>query len=237
MDRGDPMRVARLATIFNDVCAGTTQITTKNASLFLESICDNADAVSCMGHLLSSQNGLAALQLCLQLDASSAFLNTGPTAVFVYLANAESKLSMVQGGASLGALITKIISPPTFWQAIVDVFRNRLLSADGEGAFAWILEQIVSSRHIDIPEYDRLSSQSLAQDFDVQERLTKSASSQARKSCIKIKQLFSEPVSGGDSGGRHDNDHPDFRQISILPTADELACSTPPIPPSRRIPR
>jgi hypothetical protein len=35
-------------------------------------------------------------------------------------------------------------------------------------------------------------------------------------------------------GGRHDNDLPDYRLISILPTTDELACDRAPYLPQRR---
>ncbi|CAM9987829.1 unnamed protein product, partial [Discosporangium mesarthrocarpum] len=35
-------------------------------------------------------------------------------------------------------------------------------------------------------------------------------------------------------GGRHDNDHADFRSIRILPSHEELTCSTQPFLPTPR---
>jgi multidrug efflux pump subunit AcrA (membrane-fusion protein) len=38
------------------------------------------------------------------------------------------------------------------------------------------------------------------------------------------------PAEGGLPGGRHDNDHPDFRFISIIPTVAEIQCNDPYLP-------
>src|SRR5258708_15822977 len=45
----------------------------------------------------------------------------------------------------------------------------------------------------------------------------------------KIKHLRATPDAGDDeAGGRHDNDHVDYRKIAILPTPDELGSVQPP---------
>ncbi|CAG7555759.1 unnamed protein product [Fusarium equiseti] len=62
----------------------------------------------------------------------------------------------------------------------------------------------------------------------------KSDSPEVRKIGYTIKKLikiFSQPGTATNcvtAGGRHDNDHVNFRQISIYPTRDELSSTDPP---------
>lgn len=74
----------------------------------------------------------------------------------------------------------------------------------------------------------------LAQEPYLLSRLVESESNQLRSFGQRIKHVLSNlshvPISTVENcaGGRHDNDFMDFRQISILPTADELKSEEPP---------
>ena len=97
------------------------------------------------------------------------------------------------------------------------------LTRDGELSFAFVLHDLVSN------PASSSSYRPVAQDPSVMNKLRGSAHQDIRTYAYKITQVletFEAPALPATivsrPGGRHDNDFADFRQIAIMPTADEI---------------
>jgi hypothetical protein len=117
-----------------------------------------------------------------------------------------------------------MVQPPaTFWDAFLCAFQVNQLEPDAQESFAWLLLQLVL-----LPINEAGPYNGLAKDPSIINSLLESRHSGVRSIAAKIKHVVNHSESTPRSellngpGGRHDNDHIDFRQISILPTADEL---------------
>jgi hypothetical protein len=151
-----------------------------------------------------------------------AFLNDSATSLLQYLQ--APALKDICGGDFLHQMILHIVEPPIFWGAFVQAFRDCVLDLPAQLCFGWLLLELIS-----LPNEKATRYYQLAQDTTIQSRLLDSPQVETRTIGQRIKHVLSSLNSqttfdGPDGpGGRHDNDDADFRQISILPTADELA--------------
>ena len=215
-------RAARLDKFFKDVIWGKQPLkNAQNGDLFLEALCNQSDPAACIETLLSSTRGLLAIQESIRFNLLPPFLNGGATSLLQYIQ--APALRSICGGDFLQEIVLTIVRPPIFWNAFVGCFRSRMLSTKSQQCFAWLLLELIS-----LPlEASSLYSE-LAQDSSVHELLTSSSEFEIRTLGQKTKHAVSslspttKTSEGPRPGGRHDNDHEDFRQISILPTADEL---------------
>jgi hypothetical protein len=97
------------------------------------------------------------------------------------------------------------------------------LDLPAQQCFGWLLLELIS-----LPNEKAARYYGLAQDTTIQSRLLNSSQVETRNIGQRIKHtllVVDSPATFdgyGGAGGRHDNDNADFRQISILPTADEL---------------
>src|SRR5258708_1629395 len=222
----DSKRLARLFKVFDNVCSGSDRITKQNARLFLEAIYTQSDAVNCVERLCArDQTGLRALQAALFSETSTDFFNDPFSKLCTFLSTPT--LSNIHDGQYLGRVIKHVLCPTVFWNAILDAFKQGTLNLDGEVAFGWLLVQVLTAPP---PELDNCADyHAAADDSSVVNRLLKSISPIARSHGSKIVHLRKTPGAGDDeAGGRHDNDHADFRKIAILPTPDELGSLQPP---------
>ena len=117
-----------------------------------------------------------------------------------------------------------MIQPPaTFWGAFLRAFQANQLEPDAQESFAWLLLQLVL-----LPIHKARPYEKLAKNQSIINSLLDSPRSGVRSIAAKIQHIVNHSGSTPRSellngpGGRHDNDHIDFRQICILPTADEL---------------
>lgn len=215
-------RSTKLDKFFRSVIWGKQPLkSTQNGDLFLEALCNQPDPPACVEMLLSSTYGLSAIQESIRFNLLPPFLNGGATSLLRYIQ--APALRATCGGDFLREIILNIVRPPIFWNALVCCFRSRSLSLQSQQCFAWLLLELIS-----LPlEISGLYSE-LAQDPSIHELLTSSSEFEIRTIGQKIKHAASslspttKASDGPRPGGRHDNDHEDFRQISILPTADEL---------------
>lgn len=222
------VRSNRLWTYFNQILQGKRAV--KNAEegkRFLEAICDQRDPSSCIEKLIASPEGLNSLQRSLRYDVSTSFLN-GSSAGFVnYLM--DDALKQLCCGQFLQRILALIVEPPTFWNALFQAHKKRVLTEDAVQAFAWLLLELLLSTGHGLPDV-RDVAQSVTQDRS----LLDSPSFEIRTIGQKIKHVLATtssdvPLDSNYSpGGRHDNDFVDFRQIAILPTADEFSSSEKP---------
>jgi hypothetical protein len=215
-------RAAKLSKLFHSIVAGTEPLTAQRNPLFLESISSSPDPAGYVHAIISSATGLQVLQKSLTLDTSITFLNK--SAARLLHAFTAPDIAAIDGGSYVQSLVECMMQPPaTFWDAFLRAFQANQLEPDAQESFAWLLLQLVLLPINEDRPYDKL-----AKNPSIINSLLDSPRSGVRSIATKIKHVVnhsestprSELLSG--PGGRHDNDHLDFRQISILPTADEL---------------
>lgn len=157
----------------------------------------------------------------MRFDAAPSFQN-GPAKNLIRYLQCPS-LKIILGGDYLHQIILHIVEPPIFWNAFSSSFRNGSLNADAQQCFGWLLHELIC-----LPPEQTVAYRNLAQDISIQRPLLDSSSYELRTLGHRIKHVLStfNLPSGEDRdfgpGGRHDNDFVDFREIAILPTADEI---------------
>lgn len=222
----DDARAGKLAKFFDLTLSGKQPLqTSQNGNLFIEAVCAQPDHATCINKLVTSPKGLSSLQACMRFNTSTTFFNGSATLLFKYIQ--VPTLKSISGGDLLSQVVLHIVEPPIFWKPFLQAYKDDGLTDDAQHSFGWLLLELIS-----LPGDKALAYYSTAQDPLIQTRLLNSAQFAIRTVGQKIKHVLSSlisPCANEDGpGGRHDNDFPDFRQISILPTADELASEEPP---------
>jgi hypothetical protein len=219
-------RVSKLNKLFGAILHGQQTVTIQNASRFLEAICAQSDPADCISRLIVSNVGLASVQAAMRSNLSTAFLNGAATALLKYIQAPE--LTIIGRGDFLGQLVLKIVEPPIFWSPFTQAFRTKELQEDAQLCFAWLLLQLIS-----LPGEPANKYRKLAEDPTLLNMLLTSSQLDTRTFGSKIKHIIAAcgPGAAVDSefgpGGRHDNDFVNFREITILPTADEIVSIEP----------
>lgn len=210
-------KAGKYKKLFNDVIKGNLTLGRSNGNLFIEAICAELDPVAAAQKLRDSTHGLSSLQECLRFDLSDKFLSGHASRLIKYISN--NKLVDVESGVLLQAVLQAIVEPPLFWEAFQKAFRNKKLQEDAEFAFCLLLLRLLS---FNSKSYLKLAT-------DIIDPMLNHTRSDVRDVAYQIKHIINVSSTGetytpGEyaPGGRHDNDFADFRQISILPTAEEL---------------
>jgi hypothetical protein len=220
-------RSAKLRSFFKKIVAGDESLVNlQHSGLFVQAICDQQEPVRCIESLISSPKGLSALQCALHSDVSPAAFNTCAIPIIRYLQAPELKI--ICAGEFLQRVILCIVDPPIFWNAFVSAHKAGRLDEEGMRCFSWLLLQLVS-----LPADKASPYRELAKDSTVQSPLLESLIQEVRVMGQRIKHILETTATPGQfgmngPGGRHDNDFEDIRNISILPTPDELASTEPP---------
>ncbi|RGP72651.1 hypothetical protein FLONG3_6659 [Fusarium longipes] len=229
-DSSSGSRAAKLTRSFWAVVKGDQQITNAHsAKLFLQAckaFSDKHTSVKCVEVIISNPSGIAALERAIRADLSHDFINS-VTLPFIHTLSDDGVIALNNGGF-LRQLLLAILEPCTLWSALMDLYSNGRLGSAGLEAFAWLCLQIVS----DQTSFDahKLAVEQMME----RQSLLNSESPQVRKIAYridKIIKIFSQPGPTTNSitpSGRHDNDHVNFRHISIYPTSDELTSTAPP---------
>jgi len=218
----DDIRSSRLLKFFTDVLFDRRSLSlSKDGKLFIESICAQTDPAACCHKLLSSPKGLEAVQSCVRFDTSLTFLNGHAVLLLQYLQ--APSLKAIESGKVLARILLNMVDPPFFWDAYAKAFRSHLLNPSAFRSFTWLLLELVN-----LPDDASGPYLILAKSSDILDSILKSSDGETRNMGQKIKHAlsfgFQDLYVDADikPGGRHDNDHEDHRQISIMPTADEL---------------
>ena len=210
-----------LTTLFRAIISGEQPLTPQNNPLFLEAVYTSPDPAGCVDSIIKSPKGLSSIQSSLRMDMSTSFLND--TAAKVVQTIAAPEVSSIAGGAYVQQVVMAIVDPPIFWDPLLRAFQAGQLGPSAQKAFAWLLLQLVTLPLDKAGEYV-----TLAQDPSIIDVLAASPDTAIRAITSKISYCVKNLGTGSQSdlqngpGGRHDNDHADFREISILPTAAEL---------------
>ena len=218
----DEQRLTKLSGFFNKVVHGQRALSTpRDGKLFLEALCSQPDPATCAHKLVTSPYGLSSLQTSVRSDTSVSFLNNEAVHLLQYLQ--DSALKQIDSGLVLVKLLLPLVDPPFFWEAFTNAFVAGLLVPEASQAFAWLLLELVTQ-----PDKDSEPYKFLAASTSILDSLLDSPDGLTRNLGQKIKHVL--PLDASDlhldaeakPGGRHDNDHLDHREISIMPTADEL---------------
>lgn len=211
-------RVAGLKRLFSSVVHGNRDLkSAADGSRFLEALCAQEDASKCVEVLVTAPAGLSSIARAFRFSNSSTFINGAAAAVLQYLS--DPLLKQLYGGQFLQRIVETIVDPPSFWNTIVESHNARILNLEASYAFAWLLLEIITFRSDEV-----LGAREIAEKVTEDESLTNSECLEVRNLGQKIKHVLGS-TSDGDvdgPGGRHDNDHADFRKIKILPTPDEF---------------
>jgi hypothetical protein len=218
----DDVRVTRLSAFFNQVLHGQRNLSTaRDGKLFIEALCVQPDPANCAHKLLTSPSGLSVLQASVRFDTSVTFLNEHAVPLLRYLQ--APSLKAISSGSVLATLLLSMVDPPFFWDALVNSFKGGLLNSNASHAFAWLLLQLVS-----MPGKASAPYMAVADSTNILDTILSSPDGETRNLGQKIKHALpldaSELHNDAEAkpGGRHDNDHANHREISIMPTADEL---------------
>jgi hypothetical protein len=219
-------RSLKLNKLLGSILFGQLNVTIQNAPLFLEAVCAQSDPADCISRIIASKAGLASVQAAMRSNLSTDFLNGPATALLKYIQAPE--LMTIGRGDFLSQVVLKIVEPPIFWSAFMQSFLGKELQEKGQLCFAWLLLQLIS-----LPGEMAGKYREFAQDPKLLNMLLTSSQLDTRTFGSKIKHILAAcgPGAPVDSefgpGGRHDNDFVDFHEITMLPTADEIASTEP----------
>lgn len=220
----NPARIIQLNKRFNDVLHGRVTVDPRNFRLFLEAISSQEDTPKCVDSLISNEHGLPSIKNAMRFDLSLVFLNGLATNTLEYLLRAADL-----GGGVLDHILFAIVDPPIFWSAFVREFENGTLTEKAQLVFAKVLDRLIALKDKDPSPYRDLASKP-----SVINKLLESSEHEVREIAHHITHILAAFASGGapsgpsGPGGRHDNDFTSFRDIAILPTADEILSTQPP---------
>ncbi|KAF8533083.1 P-loop containing nucleoside triphosphate hydrolase protein [Trichophaea hybrida] len=218
----DNVRQGKLTQFLDNVVSGKKILgTVKEGERFIEAICAQSDPPSCVTKLISGSNGLTSVQACMRFKTDPVFLNGSATSLLRYLQ--APALKAICEGDFLQQIILHVVDPPIFWNAFVWAYRESTLHSQAQQCFAWLLLELIS-----LPTDKATRYYEVAHDQTIQTSLLNSSEVETSTIGQKIKHILlnlNSPSTFDESGpgGRHDNDSEDFRQISILPTAEELS--------------
>ncbi|KAK0239336.1 P-loop containing nucleoside triphosphate hydrolase protein [Armillaria nabsnona] len=224
----DGGRVARLSKLFDNVLRGRQTLTYPSQySQFLEAFCLQPDPPVCIDKIIASNVGLSSLQNAFWSNISLPFLNGSATDALLYLQ--APRIKTISSGQFLTKILQAIAEPPIFWNAFVGAFKAKQLSEKGQKCFAWLLLQLILIPSEVVSPYVPLAEELLPL-FIASPHLDVRNIAHNIKNTISVASASAVAITKDDvrPGGRHDNDFPDFRDVAILPTADELASTEAP---------
>ncbi|KAI1172371.1 P-loop containing nucleoside triphosphate hydrolase protein [Nemania sp. FL0916] len=215
-----------LEKTFHNVLRGYWQILrVQNARDFLESIISHQDKATCLERLASSKAGQEALHKALAVEDSPHFMNTLVSGLVGFLDDPE--LRRLCDGELLRQILWVIVDPPVFWNKFLTGISNNNLDTKATEGFAWLLLQLIQLPTAQSAAF-RVTAESLLQEGSPP---WASCSSKTERLVRQIRSLAAPSSASGASlaltdglspGGRHDNDFANYRDISILPTQNEL---------------
>lgn len=217
-------RAERLAKFFKAVLAGKEKISsTSDFKRFLEALFYEDAPSEVIERLMGSVDAKDGLRDGLRFDLSPTFINQYTIKFIGYLDN--PKIDMLCDGEFLKELVLLIAEPPTVWLGLLDTFYSGKLEEANIPALAWLMIQLLS-----LPKSCGVDVTVDARNVMEDKRITLSSNAVLRNLGHKIEFLLemsnlenSQPEGTHTAGGRHDNDFRDFRDIAILPTAEEFA--------------
>jgi len=219
-------RATRLSKLLTSYIHGQRSPKSANdGKLFLEAISGSQDVASCVERLVGSKHAMESLKLALRFDITSQFFNSAFKDFVAFLM--KPYVGQACGGDLLKQLLAVTVHPPTLWNALVLAHSNQELDPEGELSFAWLMLELLSWT-----EKPPINIDTAARNITEQQRFLAAGDRDLRALGYRIKHVLLTKTAGVKQdefgpGGRHDNDHHDFRKIAIYPTDDELMSKQP----------
>jgi hypothetical protein len=225
--------------IFHAITEGKMRIQASNdAKNFLDGftiLCQKKSSSFAVEIVISrGETALDAVRAAVRNSLSHVFLSSSTLPFIAQLAAPD--VETLSSGDFLSRIILEIVYPPTFWNGLVSTHAAGQLSETSIETFAWLCLQVINIRRDDgelSHHIDNIEGIVLNGSFD------RAASHKTRVYHCRIKKILASLRSNGPTqgpggstpGGRHDNDFADFREISLLPTNDELLSKERPFLP------
>lgn len=224
------VRQIRLQKHFESAIRTPNFITSANSKQFIESIVVQSDAPSCTSKLASSPHALVAIQAAMRYDLSPTFLNGDASSFLKYLRS--SNLQEINQGVFVQEIVKAICSPAIFWKAFLEAFLTDKLAEESQLGLAWLYAQVMGITALKQPCLEEVASlvdevpQKLIQSHsrELKEYGLRIQEARERKSAPALINIRLEDA----PGGRHDNDFKDYRDISTLPTSEEILSNSKP---------
>ncbi|KAL4786945.1 P-loop containing nucleoside triphosphate hydrolase protein [Aspergillus varians] len=222
-------RTDRLAKFFSLVLSGKRPVTTvDNFKLLLESIQEQSDHAACVERIIASPPARNAIHAGVRFNTKPDFLNAHTSLLIHYLTDPAVK--KLCNGQFLHSILELIVEPPTVWNAYMHAFQEGRLTEPATRDFAWLLIELLAH-----PSTNRIDLIRDAQTVVDNGSLLQAETPETRTYGYKLRQILqlkatNTVIQDSDNipGGRHDNDHADFREIAIYPTYDEFRSSEKP---------
>ncbi|KAL4988395.1 P-loop containing nucleoside triphosphate hydrolase protein [Aspergillus falconensis] len=222
-------RSDRLAKFFTLILSGKRPISNvENFTLLLEAIQEQSDHAACVERIIASPPARNAIRTGIRFNINPDFLSTHTSSLIHYLAHPDVKNRC--NGQFLQEILELIVEPPTVWNAFAQAFQDGRLTERGMQAFAWLMVELLAH-----PSGSQIDVVADAQKVVGNGALLRSLSLETRGYGHKLQQILQIKASNmvvqdpdHIPGGRHDNDHADFRQIAIYPTSGEFRSTEKP---------
>ncbi|KAK3315659.1 P-loop containing nucleoside triphosphate hydrolase protein [Apodospora peruviana] len=224
----ESQRAGRLRGLFRAVLSGERAIkTSKDAELFLEAVRTQQPPSTCVEAIISSQGGLNAVRDSTRANLSAPFVCSHTLPFLRYLSDPAVKT--LADGQLLQQLLVAIAHPPTVWISLLGLFKAGQIQEENMFPLAWLALELLllpSKTGVDVSQ----DVQAIA-DGRV---LLKSGDHATRELGYRIKNVLQfhssshQSIGATNPGGRHDNDHANFRDIEIYPTTDEFLSTQQP---------
>ncbi|KAI0597891.1 P-loop containing nucleoside triphosphate hydrolase protein [Biscogniauxia sp. FL1348] len=223
-------RSKKLDKLFYETIEGKWQVRNwTNAQMFLESIANRTDKSDCIERLASSTAGQTALHKSLTFVNTSQSMNTTVADLLAFFG--DPALKRVCNGELLNQILLVMVDPPTFWNALVQYAKSKLLEDKAMEGFMWFLLQLVILPPSQSTPF-RETAQSLLQDESIATKYSPTVKGLVQKIKVLVKPssatINPNLINDLGPGGRHDNDFVNYHDISILPTRAELQSTSSP---------
>lgn len=222
------LRSSKLRKRLKEVLSGSSQLRTpREAQLFIEALTEIEDSAQCAEQLVASRHGLEALRVSVRLDISQTFIQGHAIKLIGIIVDAA--VERLAGGLVRTKLLVALLDPPTFWTALLEVLLAQNIDVQYHESVAQLLYAMTCS-----PEFNgeifTAGVQKVMDTGVLQESTVAAVRDTARKihHAVAVRQGTAQEDQNFPSGGRHDNDFANFREVAIYPTPDELSTTTRP---------
>ena len=224
-------------------------LNTRTASRFVQGVREHDDPMDVLFQLDKRDPRL--LRTVFTLDSSNGFMNLVVVPFLAWLG--QDCLSIGTCSFKQQLVCNELASAPGLLDGLLEALNCDEIS--DEMALLWFLERLV----LDQGEDGAAARSSGSQHSALVRRLTRSLSPPVKTQAEKLLKVLSDPAemarrrtalaaagaaSGGGvsleviqeslPGGRHSNDHVDFRSVTIVPSVDEVLCEKVPFLPTNR---
>ncbi|KAM7205986.1 stage V sporulation protein K [Rhypophila sp. PSN 637] len=226
--QADTQRAGRLRGLFRAMISGDRLVrSSKDAELFFEAVRLNASPTTCFESIIAGKQGLNVVRASVRVNLEPQFILTH-TLPFLQCMS-DPAIKSLGDGQLLHMFLAAIVDPPTLWNTLVTMANGNQIKGDNLLSLAWLALEIVL-----LPSGMGINLLSDVETISNRGILHEVTEHPIRELGYRIKNALQlgrspDPEHGASApGGRHDNDHVNFHDISIYPTTDEFLSTEQP---------